>query len=155
MAASADIPRGPDYQKAAVDAYFSSSILFFPPTYWNASNRGVPDVAMFAVGTAVMVGGELHDYGGVAAPLFAVLVSLLNEVSLKSSGRPLGFLNPLLYRMEATVPGAFRDITVGDNAQTYACLSSGCGKTFPCGFEGGVGFTAAASWEAVTALGSP
>jgi len=40
------------------------------------------------------------------------LASLLNDYSLKTSGKPLGFLNPLFYQAQADDPSTFHDITV-------------------------------------------
>ena len=48
----------------------------------------------------------------------AGIVSLLNDARLVAGGKPLGFLNPLLYSIGANT---FNDVTVGHN--------SGCGTT--------------------------
>ena len=56
-----------------------------------------------------------------SAPMFAGVIARLNEVSLALTNRPLGFVNPLLYAMQAATaslpPGqrAFNDIVIGDN----------------------------------------
>ena len=55
------------------------------------------------------------------------------------SGRSVGFINPILY----SNPGAFNDITQGDNN----CTSSG--KMCCAGYSAGPG------WDAVTGMGSP
>ena len=55
------------------------------------------------------------------------------------SGRSVGFINPILY----SNPGAFNDITQGDNN----CTSSG--KMCCAGYSAGPG------WDAVTSMGSP
>ena len=55
----------------------------------------------------------------------------------------VGFANPLLYHIASVTPGAFRDITVGNNK---------CSSQFNCceaGFEATVGF------DPATGLGSP
>jgi tripeptidyl-peptidase-1 len=62
------------------------------------------------------------------------------------TGKPLGFVNPLLYQMWGDQPSAFIDITSGDNA----CTEQGCNCA-----PGAGGFTAAAGWDPVTGLGSP
>ena len=51
----------------------------------------------------------------VAAPIFAGYVSLLNEVATAISGKPLGFLNPLLYQMAQNDPTTFNDFGQGYN----------------------------------------
>jgi len=68
----------------------------------------------------------------------------LNEIALKKSGKPLGFLNPLLYQAFAADPTIYHDITVGDNK----CTEQGCGATCQ-------GFLCAPGWDPVTGLGSP
>jgi len=58
-------------------------------------------------------------WGGtsVAAPLFASILTRINEERLKSGRSTVGFVSPVLYAN----PGAFHDITVGNN--------SGCGTS--------------------------
>ena len=54
-----------------------------------------------------------HRPQGTSAstPFFAGLISLLNEARQQQGGKPLGFLNPWLYKH----PEAFTDITRGSN----------------------------------------
>jgi len=40
------------------------------------------------------------------------VLSLLNDHALSKTGKPLGFINPLLYQMSANDSSCFRDITV-------------------------------------------
>ena len=75
--------------------------------------RGVPDVAGDASpvsGYVVRVDGRYMVIGGTSAvaPLYAGLVAVLNQ----KLGRPVGFLNPLLYGSAAS---AIQDITEGSN----------------------------------------
>ena len=145
----------PTYQASAVNAYLGLTSITFPPaSYYNKLMRGVPDVAMYGAGVPIVVKGQVNDVGGTSAsaPLFAVVVSLLNQVSLSAGGKTLGFLNPLLYYMAANVSGAFKDITVGDNKQTVTCLNTSPAPTTCSGCQG---FSAAAGWDPVTGLGSP
>jgi kumamolisin len=95
--------------------------------------RGVPDVAGDAdpaTGYNVVVDGQPAVIGGTSAvaPLWAGLVALMNQ----SLGKPVGFLNPLLYT-NANVIAAFHDITQGGNG----------------GYQAGPG------WDPCTGLGSP
>lgn len=121
----------PSYQTAAVAAYLNSTVKMPPASYFNASNRGFPDVA--SLGHAILIYSS--SMGGVAAvggtsassPSFAGYMSLLNQVSKeKTNGKSLGFLNPLLYKMAADQPDTFTDITVGDNICTgeHRCCCS-------------------------------
>ena len=64
------------------------------------------------------------------------MVSLWNDYSLSKTGKPLGFINPLIYSLYANKPGAFTDVVTGDNK----CTESGCGYACSNGFEASVGF---------------
>ena len=94
------------------------------------AKRGVPDVCGDAdpeTGYRVRVDGQDTVYGGTSAvaPLWAGLLARINQ----AKGKPVGFINPLLYKNAA----ALRDITSGANGD----------------------FTAATGWDACTGLGSP
>jgi kumamolisin len=112
----------PDWQQAAN----------VPPSA-NANHRvgrGVPDVAGDAdpnTGYNILVDGQTGAIGGTSAvaPLWAALVALLNQ----NFGKPVGFLNPLLYQQTSDN----RDITSGNNGA----------------------YSARAGWDACTGLGSP
>ncbi len=95
--------------------------------------RGVPDVAGDAdptTGYVTLVDGNPDVIGGTSAvaPLWAGLIALINE----SIGKPVGFLNPLLYQDAATARD-LNDITSGNNGA----------------------YTAGSGWDACTGLGSP
>jgi kumamolisin len=118
---SAEFAR-PDFQSAAG----------VPASESPRGGRGVPDVAgdaSPATGYRVRVDGQNAVIGGTSAvaPLWAGLVALINQ----SLGRPVGFLNPLLYSLAGT--NALRDIDTGNNG----------------------GFPAGPGWDACTGLGSP
>merc|ERR1711904_612512 len=93
----------PSYQKDAVTAYLKSGVTLPPSTYFNGTNRGYPDVAAMGNNFAVY----LSEYGGwttvggtsAASPTFAAIAGYLNSVSVNKTGKPLGFMNPLLYKM--------------------------------------------------------
>ncbi len=95
--------------------------------------RGVPDVAGDAdpvTGYQVLVDGRSLVFGGTSAvaPLWAALIALLNQ----QLGKPVGYLNPVLYQ-KIRQNNALRDITVGNNGS----------------------YQAAPGWDACTGLGSP
>jgi hypothetical protein len=92
--------------------------------------REVPDVSADAdpyTGYSVFWSGGWHGIGGTSAgaPLWGALLALTNASSA-CGGNPVGFANPTLYATAADDPGAFNDITTGNNDYTGA--NSG---TFP------------------------
>ena len=106
-----------------------SSMLFARPPWQTAGpeagpadRRLVPDVAAVADQTTgvkfvfdqrVVVGGGTSQ----AAPVWAGIAALINEVLADSGVQPLGDLNPLLYAVaEGAALPAFHDITLGGNA---------------------------------------
>jgi kumamolisin len=104
----------PDYQRG----------LGVPAGPTGSPGRGVPDVAGNAdpmTGYRVRVGGRDQVIGGTSAvaPLWAALTALTNQ----TTGRPVGTLNPVLYR--TSTPGvapdaALHDIVDGDNGHYRA-----------------------------------
>ena len=99
----------------------------------NMTGRGVPDVAGDAdpnSGYSVRVDGQSLVIGGTSAvaPLWAGLIALLNQ----QLGKPVGFLNPLLYG-SLVGTGAFRDVVSGNNGS----------------------YSAGPGWDACTGWGSP
>jgi kumamolisin len=93
--------------------------------------RGVPDVAGDAdptTGYVTLVDGQPDVIGGTSAvaPLWAALIALINQ----SSGKPAGFINPLLYQNPSH---DFNSITSGNNGA----------------------YSAGPGWNPCTGLGSP
>ncbi|KUI69579.1 Tripeptidyl-peptidase sed1 [Cytospora mali] len=143
----------PEYQQAAVDAYFDkvgSSLGFegynqtvvygdfsnITSGVFNRGGRGYPDVAAVGDRQVILYGGEWTTVGGtsLSAPVFASVLTLINEKRLAAGKSTVGFVNPVLYEH----PEAFNDITVGS--------IPGCNTT---------GFVTATGWDPVSGLGSP
>lgn len=111
-------------------------------------HRGLPDVAFNAdpdTGVLVYLGflgpdnSGYYIFGGTSegSPAWAGIIADLNQ----RAGHSLGFLNPALYAFGAAgllYPAAFRDVTVGNNAQ----------PPIP-------GYSAGPGWDAVTGWGTP
>ncbi|HUI40443.1 MAG TPA: S53 family peptidase [Terriglobia bacterium] len=100
--------------------------------------RGVPDVAGNAdpqTGYQVLSDGHKTILGGTSAvaPLWSALVALINQ----KLGKPVGFVNPILYG-QPTVTAALRDVTSGSND-----------------VEDLGGYFAGPGWDACTGFGSP
>jgi len=98
--------------------------------------RGLPDVAGDAdpqTGYQVHVDGQDVVFGGTSAvaPLWAGLIALINQ----QRGKPVGYLNPILYQNYAQLAqaNALRDVTSGNNGD----------------------YSAGPGWDACTGLGTP
>ncbi|KAK1981468.1 Pro-kumamolisin [Colletotrichum cereale] len=143
----------PDYQKDAVRAYLDNVASGLPFTgyeqpvkdgdfadvgggVYSRIGRGFPDVAAVGDRALIVSGGQWYVVGGtsMSAPIWASILTLINEERLSAGQATLGFVNPVLYAH----PEVFNDITQGSNP--------GCNST---------GFTAAKGWDPVTGLGSP
>ncbi len=139
----------PAYQQAAVARYLSAYASELPPAaFYSPGKRGYPDVAAVGAGcemAATGSTGELSRVDGTScsAPIVAGIVSLVNSQLLDRGKAPMGFLNPLLYRMAADHPEAFNDVTVGVNA----CLDD---RRKCCEH----GWPAKKGWDPVTGLGT-
>jgi len=140
------IAAAPDHQKAAIAAYFASGVALPPASYYNAAGRGFPDLAAFGSNVLILSQGQIEAVGGTScsSPIVAGIVSLINDYVISKDGKPLGHIAPLLYKMQAAVPAAFTDITVGDNKCTEAGCASSCD-----------GFVATKGWDPVSGLGTP
>jgi kumamolisin len=102
-----------------------------PPV--EGGGRGVPDVSGDAdpnTGYNILVDGETGVFGGTSAvaPLWAALVARMNQII----GKPVGFLNPLIYSQAVEASG-FHDVTEGNNGA----------------------YSASVGWDPCTGLGSP
>jgi tripeptidyl-peptidase-1 len=140
----------PSYQKADVEQYLRLHNPGYPSYVANAdasnigengglynrAGRAIPDVAANAVNMALYVGGEFMTFYGcsLAAPIWASVVTLINQQRTIAGKGPVGFINPTLYAN----PWALNDITNGSNPN--------CGTS---------GFTAVQGWDPVTGLGTP
>lgn len=86
------------------------------------------------------------DGTSASAPIFAAVVSLLNDVRFRHGMKQLGLINPLLYLLAEERPSCFNDVVVGHNS----CGDQGF-VTVCCPY----GFYAQSGWDPVTGLGTP
>ena len=139
----------PSYQASAVNTYLTQHTPPYPSYsstnnnsfganggIYNRNGRGYPDfsavgdnVVIFNMGAPTLIGGT-----SASAPVFAALLTRVNEQRLAAGKSTVGFVNPTLYAH----PEVLHDITVGNN--------SGCGTA---------GFFAAKGWDPLTGLGTP
>ncbi|KAF8801356.1 subtilisin-like protein [Phlegmacium glaucopus] len=126
----------PSYQTKAVSKYLKGLGSKYAGLY-RATGRAYPDISAQGVGFQVIIGGKTSSVGGTSAscPTVAGIFALLNDYRLSQGGKPLGFINPLIYSYASS---GFTDIVSGSNP--------GCGTD---------GFTAVEGWDPVTGLGTP
>lgn len=138
---SSVFPR-PSYQSAKVSEYFKS-VASAPISGYNANGRGYPDVSVLGYNYVVTIGGQftLESGTSASAPVFAGMITLINDARLAEGKPALGFLNQALYSMESSF---WNDVTSGDNKCT-ANAANCCAQ----------GFEAAKGWDPVSGLGTP
>eukprot|EP00475_Leptophrys_vorax_P030474 TRINITY_DN456_c0_g1_i3.p1 TRINITY_DN456_c0_g1~~TRINITY_DN456_c0_g1_i3.p1 ORF type:complete len:881 (-),score=220.63 TRINITY_DN456_c0_g1_i3:32-2674(-) len=144
----------PSWQKAAVEAYLNQTHLLPPSNYFNASNRGYPDLSLNGHNYPVVSGGQVIGVDGTSAssPTTAALFTLMNEVLLKYGKKPLGLLGPLLYQMAEEEPTAFNKIAPVQYGDMILGGDSNCTAIYCCQY----GYKATSSgWDPVTGLGTP
>jgi subtilase family serine protease len=116
-----------------------TSAFFARPAYQNGvkavtgAHRGVPDIAMSAACDGSVnvyssyqpgqAGWSLACGTSEATPEFAAIVALADQVA----GRPLGLLNPALYRLAAGHAPGIVDVTSGNNTVTFGQPANGQG----------------------------
>eukprot|EP01127_Copromyxa_protea_P016095 TRINITY_DN4726_c0_g1_i2.p1 TRINITY_DN4726_c0_g1~~TRINITY_DN4726_c0_g1_i2.p1 ORF type:complete len:563 (-),score=125.11 TRINITY_DN4726_c0_g1_i2:77-1765(-) len=113
-----EIAPQPSWQADAVAAFLNSTAAKKTPTsYFNTKGRGFPDMAALGNNILIWSEGGSSGTGGTSAssPIAAGIFALLNDYVIGKTNKPLGPLNPLVYKMAAEQPSTFRDITVGDN----------------------------------------
>ncbi|KAN0042919.1 hypothetical protein ACTA71_010551 [Dictyostelium dimigraforme] len=110
-------------------------------SFYNQSGRGYPDISSFSENVIILYKDKLMPIGGTSAsaPIIAGLLSLINDQRLQKNQNPIGFFNPLLYKIARDYPNSFLDIDFGEN--NYKCCSNG--------------FKSKNGWDPVTGLGLP
>jgi len=128
------------YQVDAVNNYLTTAPNLPPQRQYNRTGRAMPDVSSFSENVIVFRNGGEIGVGGTscASPVFASIISLINDNLLQKGLKTLGFLNTAIYKIGASKPNAFVDITTGKNGE-------GC-----CN-----GFTATKGWDPITGWGGP
>jgi len=135
----------PSYQAKSVSTFLASKAIMPPSKLFPNKMRGYADIS--AVGDRILIVqfGQVSVSAGTSAstPIVAAIISLLNDWRLNNKKSPLGFINPVLYKMAAANPKAFNDVIYGDNRCTRysTCCQYGYGAT--------------KGWDPSTGLGSP
>ena len=136
--------------------------------------RGFPDVALMASGPALTLGnaeelsamgyqlvvnGQWLGYAGgtsMAAPIWATIIAIANARRQADGQSPVGFVNPLIYYLGATLPdtgehAALRGISNGNSDIEFRVVS-GQGRS---DHHTLAGYCAKSQWDPVTGLGVP
>jgi uncharacterized protein (TIGR03437 family) len=146
----------PSASGGGASTYFSKPVWQTGAGVPDDGARDVPDAALSASadhdGYAMYSNGGFSVVGGTsaAAPLFAGMVALLNHYLIASgfqTAAGLGNINPNLYTLAHNSPGAFHDITTGDNKVKPCAHYSGCTAS-------AIGYSAGPGYDQVTGLGS-
>ncbi|KAJ7686646.1 family S53 protease-like protein [Mycena rosella] len=128
----------PSYQAADTAAYITQLGSTYQGLY-NPAGRGIPDVSAAGVDFWLRdfrPGWQTISGTSASTPVFASIISLINDRLIEAGKSPMGFLNPFLY--SAAGRAALNDINQGSNP--------GCNTT---------GFAAVNGWDPVTGLGTP
>uniref|UniRef100_A0A8C8SG18 Tripeptidyl-peptidase 1 n=1 Tax=Pelusios castaneus TaxID=367368 RepID=A0A8C8SG18_9SAUR len=137
----------PDYQAAAVSNFLRSAPKLPPSSYYNSTGRAYPDLSALSDNYWVVTNRiPLPWVSGTSAstPVVGGIVALINDRRLQKSLPPLGFLNPVLYKLLAKgSTAALYDVTHGCH---LSCLDAAVE---------GQGFCAGPSWDPVTGWGTP
>jgi len=137
------------YQIGHVERYLTANADLLPsPGTFNPQGRAYPDVSCVGHNLMVALNGVFIPVDGTSAsaPIFAGVVTLLNNERMNAGKAPLGFLNPMLYAAQKADRSTFYDVSVGSNRcgtvdyQPYCCER---------------GFLAAPGWDPASGLGTP
>lgn len=133
----------PSWQSSSVQNFLNTGNLP-PQNLFNSTGRAYPDVSALGNAYHVVIGGQDYQVSGTSAssPVFCAMVTLVNGDRETQGKKPLGFLNPLLYSLDASI---YNDITSGSN---NCC--AGQGSPVCCQY----GFSCTTGWDPVTGLGS-
>jgi tripeptidyl-peptidase-1 len=146
-----DIFPRPWYQDDAVSSYLDDHLGDRWDGLYNPRGRGFPDVAAQGVKYHVFSGDKdvLVSGTSASAPMFAALVSLLNNARLARGRPPLGFLNPWLYTIGQA---GLVDIVHGGST---GCTGKDIYSGLPTPFVPYASWNATPGWDPVTGLGTP
>lgn len=137
----------PAWQAAAVQGYLASGVTLPQKGTYHPNGRAYPDVAAVGHSCPTVVDGELMGIDGTScsSPVVAGLVALMNQHRVARNRSRVGFVNPLLYGIQAKCPECFRDVVQGYNW----CTEDRC-----CENTTDYGFQAVRGWDPVAGLGS-
>jgi len=128
----------PEWQKNFTERYLTTQAreLANITGRYNPRGRGIPDISANAANFVTVINGGVATVFGTSAstPVFASIITLINDARLRAGKSTVGFLNPVLY------------------ANSHLMTDIVDGRNHGCGTEG---FHAAEGWDPVTGLGTP
>ncbi|KAH8903475.1 subtilisin-like protein [Coniochaeta sp. PMI_546] len=145
-----DVFPRPIYQTVAVLGYLAQLGSRWKGLY-NPNGRGFPDVAAQGVRYHVYDHNKdiLVSGTSASAPMFAALVSLLNNARLAKGLPPMGFLNPWLYTV------GWAGLTDIVNGGSKGCTGTDIYSGLPAPYVPYASWNATKGWDPVTGLGTP
>jgi tripeptidyl-peptidase-1 len=145
-----DVFPRPLYQALAVPLYLAQLGSRWKGLY-NPNGRGFPDVAAQGVRYHVFDHDKDSLVSGTSAsaPMFAAVVSLLNNARLAKGLPPMGFLNPWLYTV------GWAGLTDIVNGGSTGCTGTDIYSGLPAPYVPYAGWNATKGWDPVTGLGTP
>ena len=137
------------YQKANND-YLQSGVSL--PNNFPIGGRMYPDVSLIGHYCPVVDNGGILAIDGTSCstPLFATIISKLNQFQISRNKSKLGWINPVLYQMYYDESSSFDDLTNGFTwCSEFTCcdLNERNGSDF--------GFKATKGYDPVYGLGTP
>jgi tripeptidyl-peptidase-1 len=118
------------YTFNGVDATHSGTNIGANGGRYNRAGRAFPDVSAVGAHFDIYLNGMRSETGGtsMSTPIWASILTLINEKRSQAGKGPVGFVNPVLYEH----PEVFNDIVDG--------INPGCGTQ---------GFSAGPGWDPV------
>ena len=140
----------PSWQDKVVTQYLESGVPL--PSKFSRNGRSYPDISVVGHNCPVYTEGSIMGVDGTScsAPIFAGIVSILNQFQQNRNKSNLGFINPMLYQMMESDPTIFNDIVDGNN---WCTEDSSCPERKDGGSD--FGYKAAKGYDPVTGLGTP
>lgn len=135
-----------------IDPYYTNVASRNLSNGLNEHGRAYPDLAAQSW-NLVGYGNNVHAGGSgtsASTPIVGAMVGLMNNALMNAGKKRLGFLNPTLYKLHRSTPGAFVDITAGNNA--YSDVANNVGAP-SLGCQDNQGFSALPGWDATSGLG--
>jgi len=141
------------WQTDAVNNFFAqvSEKVLPPQNIWNQNGRGYPDVSACGHNVLVVYGDIIMPVDGTsaAAPIFAGILTLINNDRFHNGKPSLGYINPALYAYYKTNPSVVNDVVFGSNNDGSYVPGGILDYHCPYGFNSTIG------WDPVSGLGTP